>query len=77
MDRYTFADNEEHIQRIVPHQLWIRKNSPSETLVILNYMGDKTYECLSISSAIIGIPLTMSSSQISSNYNFSHTVDNQ
>lgn len=76
MDRYAFTD-EEPILRILPEQMWVKKSHPNEILLILHYLGNKTYECLSIHHAEIGIPTTISSTEISNHYNFSHTVDNK
>jgi len=72
MNRYAL----EHAQHIFPNQIWIKKNSPKEVLLVSHYLGNSAYLCVEIQNANISIPATLTSTQISDHYYLSCIVDN-
>lgn len=76
MDRYNYTSIEEHAQRILPNQMWVKKSHPQHSILIQSYHGNGNYQCQPIESINIGISILMSSSQISNHYNFLRTLDN-
>ena len=74
MNRYQYTDAI-LLQRVFPSQKWIKKSYPDESIVILHYLGNNSYECQVIDHNSIGSSIPFTIPQITTHYKLIKMVD--